>query len=199
MKKLLYFSVLNFRRGFVKFIVLVICRAKSGVFRVVLSDNSPILRNCKILQPTQFLGAGRITIENAKLGYWPSPFLLSSSGYMEARFPEASIDISGKTVINNGFVIIAERSKITISPGCLIGSNVFITDSDFHKLDEERFNTCKPVYIEEDVFIGADVKILKGVRVGKGAVIGAGSVVVSDVEPKAVVAGVPAKEIRKSA
>lgn len=51
--------------------------------------------------------------------------------------------------------------------------------------------------IEDDVWIGSNVVVRQGLRIGRGAVIGAGSVVLEDVPPYTIVAGVPAKEIRK--
>ncbi len=57
--------------------------------------------------------------------------------------------------------------------------------------------SADPVVIEDEVLIGANVVVLEGVRVGKGAVVAAGSIVVKDVEPYNVVAGVPAKVIKK--
>jgi len=57
--------------------------------------------------------------------------------------------------------------------------------------------SAKPVVIEDDVLTGANVVILEGVKVGKGAVIAAGSVVIEDVEPKMVMAGIPAKPLKK--
>jgi 2,3,4,5-tetrahydropyridine-2-carboxylate N-succinyltransferase len=54
-----------------------------------------------------------------------------------------------------------------------------------------------PVIIEDNVLIGANAVILEGVRVGKGAVVAAGSVVTRDVEPGVVVAGTPAKFIKR--
>jgi tetrahydrodipicolinate N-acetyltransferase len=57
--------------------------------------------------------------------------------------------------------------------------------------------SAAPVIIEDDVLIGANAVIIEGVRVGKGAVIAAGSVVVKDVEPYMVMAGVPAKVLKK--
>jgi len=52
------------------------------------------------------------------------------------------------------------------------------------------------VVIENDVWIGRGAMILAGVNVGNGAVIAARSVVTRDVEPYAIVGGVPAKLIK---
>jgi 2,3,4,5-tetrahydropyridine-2,6-dicarboxylate N-acetyltransferase len=53
------------------------------------------------------------------------------------------------------------------------------------------------VIIEDNVMIGANVVILEGIKVGMGAVIAAGSVVINNVEPNMVMAGVPAKPLKK--
>lgn len=86
----------------------------------------------------------------------------------------------------------------------LIGSGYLITDSDACPIDSDARiqnlpNTTKqsPVEIEDDVFIGARSIILKGVKIGKGSIVGAGSVVSSDVPAYSIVAGNPAKFIRK--
>jgi acetyltransferase-like isoleucine patch superfamily enzyme len=54
-----------------------------------------------------------------------------------------------------------------------------------------------PVVLEDGCDIGAGSVILPGVRVGRGAIVGAGAVVTRDVEPLTVVAGVPAKLLRR--
>ena len=53
------------------------------------------------------------------------------------------------------------------------------------------------IRIENDAWIGAGAIILPNVTIGEGAVVGAGAVVIKDVPPYTVVAGVPAKEIKK--
>jgi acetyltransferase-like isoleucine patch superfamily enzyme len=55
------------------------------------------------------------------------------------------------------------------------------------------------VVIDDGCDIGMGAIILPGVHVGKGAIIGAGSVVTKDVEGFTVVAGNPAKLLRKRA
>ena len=56
--------------------------------------------------------------------------------------------------------------------------------------------TAGDCVIESDVWIGVDAVILRGVKVGVGAVIAANAVVTKDVQPYAIVAGVPARLIR---
>ena len=53
----------------------------------------------------------------------------------------------------------------------------------------------KPVRVGKWADIGVNAVILPGVTVGEGAIVGAGAVVTKDVEPYAVVAGVPAREL----
>lgn len=55
----------------------------------------------------------------------------------------------------------------------------------------------RPVRIGAWADIGVNAVILPGVTVGKGAIVGAGAVVTEDVEPFTVVAGVPARRLRR--
>lgn len=57
--------------------------------------------------------------------------------------------------------------------------------------------SASPVVIEDGVLIGANAVVLEGVTVGEGAVVAAGAIVISDVEPNTVVAGTPAKLVKK--
>ena len=57
--------------------------------------------------------------------------------------------------------------------------------------------SATPVIIEDDVVIGANAVVLEGVKVGKGSVVAAGAVVTKDVPENVVVAGMPAKIIKK--
>lgn len=57
--------------------------------------------------------------------------------------------------------------------------------------------SAKPVIVEDDVLVGANAVLLEGVRVGKGSVVAAGAIVIDDVPEYSVVAGVPARVIKK--
>lgn len=56
---------------------------------------------------------------------------------------------------------------------------------------------ARPVSIGENVWIGFDACVLPGVTIGQGAIVGAKSVVFEDVEPFTVVAGNPARMLRR--
>jgi phosphonate metabolism protein (transferase hexapeptide repeat family) len=73
--------------------------------------------------------------------------------------------------------------------------NEYFVDAKIDKGFRE-LRKSKNVIIGNDVWIGHGVIILPGVTIGDGAVIAAGAVVTKDVEPYAVVAGVPAKRIK---
>ncbi|NCS26525.1 MAG: acyltransferase [Microcystis aeruginosa BS13-02] len=113
---------------------------------------------------------------------------------------------------------IRSATSIKIGNEVIIADDVNIYDTDAHSLNyilrQKEFmevvilnNLIKdakdvdiqsaPVVIEDHVWIGFNVGILKGVTIGKGAIIGAGSVVTKDIEPFTVVAGNPAKIIKR--
>jgi acetyltransferase-like isoleucine patch superfamily enzyme len=111
-------------------------------------------------------------------------------------FRDARLEIGDRTFINYGADICATKS-VFIGSDCLIGTNVIILDNGFH--DIERRNIMPPareVRIGNRVWIGNRVTILPGVIIGDDAVVGAGAVVTSEVEPRTVVAGNPARLIR---
>lgn len=62
--------------------------------------------------------------------------------------------------------------------------------------DKDYFDELGTVTIGNDVWIGARALVLDGVKIGDGAIVAAGAVVAKDVEPYAIVGGVPARLIR---
>lgn len=95
---------------------------------------------------------------------------------------------------------------VTIQDRVFIGHNVtFINDrypratNESGKLKGKDDWVCIPTLIEEGASIGSSATILCGVTIGRGALVGAGSVVTKNVAPGSVVAGNPAREVRRIA
>lgn len=118
------------------------------------------------------------------------------------RVEGASILI-GNNVGISGATIYA-RKKITIGDNSNIGGNTKILDNDFHPVDPQaRIENDKaqigtaPIFIGRNCFIGCNTLILKGTYLGDNCVVGAGAVVSGKFESNCVIAGNPAKVIRK--
>lgn len=97
-------------------------------------------------------------------------------------------DIGDGTMIDMNAVIGA-RAKI--GTDCHVGAGAVIAGV----LEPP---SRKPVMIEDNVLIGANAVILEGVKIGKESIIAAGSVVLEDVPDGVVMAGTPAKKIKKT-
>ena len=105
----------------------------------------------------------------------------------------------GMAYVNFG-VTFLDTSPITIGDMCFIAPGVILTCAGHPVVAEQRvqcIETSKPITIGNSVWIGAHATICGGVTIGDDAVIGAGAVVLHDVPENTIVAGVPAKEIRK--
>jgi acetyltransferase-like isoleucine patch superfamily enzyme len=94
---------------------------------------------------------------------------------------------------------------VHIEDNVFVGHNVtFINDkyprstNDEGALQTENDWSVVETYIKKGASIGSSATILCGVTIGENAIVGAGSVVTKDVPPNSIVAGVPAKIIKKN-
>ncbi len=104
----------------------------------------------------------------------------------------------GKNVFINMGCCFQDQGGIIIGDGTLIGHKVVIATLN-HDLNPDKRNILhpSPVITGKNVWIGSNATILPGVTIGDGAVVAAGAVVTKDIPSNTVVAGVPAKIIRK--
>lgn len=109
------------------------------------------------------------------------------------RFNKVSI---GNHVMINSGCLMMSAGGIVIEDEAQIAANVQLISNN-HDLDNRMIITCKPVHICRRAWIGAGATILPGVTIGENSVVGAGSVVTHDVAPDTIVAGNPARIIRK--
>jgi len=119
-----------------------------------------------------------------------------------------------EAVLYSGFLIRSPK-RIKIGKGTVVGYNCELdgrmnltigenvnisSDVKFYTLQHDynakNFKAVgAPIVIGDYVWVSVRAIILPGVTIGKGAVIAAGAVVTKDVEPYAIMGGVPAKKI----
>ncbi len=114
----------------------------------------------------------------------------------------------GEGFRSNSHLHIGVVSSITIGKNVLVASGVYISDhshgaygslepSDPRTAPVSRPLVSAPVVIGDNVWLGEKVAVLPGVRIGHGVVVGAGAVVTKDVPDHCIVAGVPARVIKR--
>jgi len=93
------------------------------------------------------------------------------------------VTVEDEVFIGHGVMFINDRyPRSTTEDGALQ------TDEDWQ---------CTPTLVKKRASIGSNATILCGVTIGENAIVGAGAVVTKDVPPDTIVAGVPAKVVRK--
>lgn len=134
---------------------------------------------------------------------------LYSRTIIVTRASEAVIEI-GDNVGISGATIYA-RKKITIGENSCIGGNCKILDNDFHPIEAEtriqllrddkggdsNLVPSNPIHIGKNCFIGCNSIILKGTVLGDNCVVGAGAIVSGKFEDNCVIAGNPARVIKR--
>lgn len=117
-----------------------------------------------------------------------------------------SISIGNNVIVPPGTILSSMPSDpengIVIEDDVLIGPNVSIYSAT-HNYDninlpiKQQGYNCKKVLIKKGSWLGVNSVIMPGVVVGVNSVVAAGSIVTKDVPDYCVVAGVPAKIIKK--
>jgi acetyltransferase-like isoleucine patch superfamily enzyme len=107
----------------------------------------------------------------------------------------ANCKISSHTFICEG---------VTIEDNVFVGHNVtFINDlyprstTADGAMQTEADWACVPTLVKTGASVGSSATILCGVTIGEGAIVGAGAVVTKNVEPHTIVAGNPARLLRR--
>lgn len=135
--------------------------------------------------------------------------LVSAEVTLSVGMPGEALDRSGLPVITigdrcsigRGTAIVGRRS-IVIGDDVTIAPNVYITDHN-HTYDDvtvpikDQYPTSEAVRIGDGTWIAAGATVLPGADIGRHVTVGAGAVVRGRVEDNAVVAGNPARVVRR--
>jgi acetyltransferase-like isoleucine patch superfamily enzyme len=117
------------------------------------------------------------------------------------RCHEGEVEIGAKTVIGQEVTISAYK-RVRIGEQCVIADRAMFIDFDHGVTEVERPIREQGIYKREVVigsncWIGYGASFLRGVTVGDNSIVGTYAVVTKDVPANSVVAGIPAKVIRK--
>jgi acetyltransferase-like isoleucine patch superfamily enzyme len=177
---------------------------------IVLADSTILLKTCTFRFDGKNKNNSIIIGENSMVG---CAFIFESD--------KGKIEIGENTFINGKTTFISREyirigNHVTIAWGCtLYDHNSHSLDYRERQKDIKQQNDdyrngrnfieskdwsavmSKPIIVEDNVWIGFDCVILAGVTIGEGAVVGARSVVRENIEPWTVVAGNPAKIIKR--
>jgi acetyltransferase-like isoleucine patch superfamily enzyme len=109
----------------------------------------------------------------------------------------AGVKLGRNCAINHG-VFMLGRTGIEIGDDVVLSAGCMLIDASLEtRGTENRGYVEKPIRILDGAWVGAGAIILPGVTLGRQCVVGAGSVVTSDVADFTVVAGNPAKFLKK--
>ena len=137
-------------------------------------------------------GPGRI-----RVGRDVNAWARSGVNLIETFRREAIITVGDRVRLNGAGIQAATR--VEIGDDSILGSCT-ILDTDHHALRPEDRDggrvATRPIVIGRNVWIGG-AAVLKGVCIGDNSVVGLGSVVTEDVPPNVVVAGNPARVVRR--
>jgi acetyltransferase-like isoleucine patch superfamily enzyme len=111
------------------------------------------------------------------------------------------LQIGDRCSIGRGSHLVAHRSLV-VGDDVMTGPHCYLTDQNHTYADPEvpvgrQWPTTDPVVIGSGSWLGAGAVILPGTRLGRNTVVAAGAVVRSEFPDHAVLAGVPAKVVRR--
>jgi len=129
--------------------------------------------------------AGKIDLDLGKVIH-PGAIISKSVGIGKGTVVLAGAVINSSALIGTHVII---NSAAVIEHDCKIGDFAHISPN---------VTLCGGVSVGEGTHVGAGATVVPGISIGKWVIVGAGSVVTKDIPDFVVVAGVPAKTIRKN-
>jgi acetyltransferase-like isoleucine patch superfamily enzyme len=149
-------------------------------------------------------GIWNVVVYGPDISIGKNVVFVAASGYRTNLSSVIIGDIRGRITIGDNVLVmngvrISSAASITIGDGCMLANHCYLTDADWHDIHDRTSAPGRraPIVLERGAWIGDSAIVCKGVRVGENSIVGAGAVVTKDVPSNVVVAGNPARVVKK--
>lgn len=169
--------------------------------------NREQVRHGAALVAAKLLGLVVVPAARARALRWLGASVGSNVRIHDVRFMNLDRGFSGLSIEDNVYVgpgcLFDLKDDIVIRRGAVLSPDVLLLThldvGEHHGSPTVRHfpSTSGPVVIGEHCYVGACTVIVNDVSIGDGAVVGACSLVLSDIEPGVLVAGIPARVLRR--
>lgn len=156
-------------------------------------------KNCTIFKPLRLINPQNIKLGESVRIYKDSRIETVESWGNVIFKPE--ILIGNRTTFEQRLHLIC-ASKVKIGDDVVFSADVMITDNNHSYNEVNKSVMYQPLEVKETIvgdycFIGMGAKIMAGTKLGNNCIVGSNSVVVGEFQNFSVLAGVPAKVIKR--
>lgn len=166
----------------------LLCEEVERPFRLEICPDSklPVVSGCRLVVRRGVRLSARTTFSGARNAPRPPRIVLGEGTYIGHR------------------VVLRAGLDLRLGAHCFVASNVFLSGDPGHPLDPQRrrVEAAPPeslgaITLGDDVWIGEGAAVMGNLRIGDGSVVAARSVVTKDVPAGVLVAGAPARVVRR--
>ncbi len=145
---------------------------------------------------TAIVEEGSLIGEGTKIWHWVhiciGAKIGSNCSFGQNVYVASDVKIGNNVKVQNNVSIY---DAVTLEDDVFCGPSMVFTNVINPRSSVERKDEYKKTLVKKGVSIGANATIICGVTLGEYSFVAAGSVVTKDVEPFALVAGVPARQM----
>ncbi|RTR04417.1 acyltransferase [Halomonas nitroreducens] len=132
------------------------------------------------------------------------PFIAQAElGQIRIWGESSRLHLERATISVNDLLVNTRSGHVTVEEECFFGHRCMLLTGthDYTKTGRERLlavpDSGRDIHVKHGVWLGSDVTVLGPAVIGENSVVAAGSLVTGDVPPNTIVAGRPAKPVKK--